>query len=54
MGNKSDTFTSNKAHNEMFRILIDLYKERFYGELILKFENGQIVHMRKTENIKLR
>lgn len=28
-------------------------EDRFYGELLIKFENGQVVIIKKTETIKL-
>jgi len=31
----------------------DLVDNRFYGKLILSFESGKIVHLKKEENIKL-
>ncbi len=37
-------------------VIFDLIKELknacFYGELVIKFENGKIVLIRKIENIK--
>ncbi len=33
-------------------LVIDLYQKRFYGSLELKFEQGVVVLIRKTETIK--
>jgi hypothetical protein len=37
--------------NEALRLLEKLQRERFYGSLEVKFENGHITVMRKTETI---
>jgi hypothetical protein len=37
--------------NEALRLLEKLERERFYGALEVKFENGHIVVMKKTETI---
>jgi len=37
--------------NEAMRLLENLQRERFYGSLEVKFENGHITIMRKTETI---
>lgn len=36
----------------LFAIIKELIIRKFYGILEIKFENGIIVHLRKTENIK--
>jgi hypothetical protein len=33
-------------------ILKELVKSRFFGIIELRFEDGKVVHIRKTENIK--
>lgn len=38
---------------KLIAILTDLVRARFYGEVLVKFENGNISLVRKTENIKL-
>jgi len=38
------------ALNEMLQ---DLVADHFYGEVLIKFENGRIVVVKKTESIKL-
>ena len=38
---------------ELNEMLQDLVDEQFYGELLIKFENGRIVVVKKTESIKL-
>ena len=42
------------TNNKYFELLHELEAESYYGEVILKFENGKIVHMKKTESIKLK
>jgi hypothetical protein len=37
--------------NEALRLLEKLQRERFYGALELKFENGHVTVMKKTETI---
>ena len=37
--------------NEALRLLNKLQRERFYGSLEVKFENGHVIVMRKTETI---
>lgn len=37
--------------NETLRLLEKLQRERFYGSLELKFENGHITVMKKSETI---
>ena len=37
--------------NEAMRLLEKLQRERFYGSLEVKFENGQVTVMKKTETI---
>ena len=37
---------------EATELLRDLEQTRFYGSLELKFENGRVVLVRKTETIK--
>ena len=38
---------------KLFRILQILVSEKFYGSIVIKFENGNIVICKKEENIKL-
>ncbi len=37
--------------NELFKIIKDLVRSRFYGELVIKFDAGKIIGVKKTENI---
>lgn len=37
----------------IFDLIKELRDGRFFGELIIKFESGRIVLVRKIENIKL-
>jgi len=39
--------------DELFNLIKDLVKRRFYGALEIKFEAGRIVIVKKTESIKL-
>lgn len=41
-----------KAVGKIIKIISELMAKRFYGMIELKFEDGKIVHIRKTENIK--
>lgn len=34
-------------------ILRELVTSKFYGEVLIKFEKGEVTILRKTENIKL-
>uniref|UniRef100_A0A6M3KHS5 DUF2292 domain-containing protein n=1 Tax=viral metagenome TaxID=1070528 RepID=A0A6M3KHS5_9ZZZZ len=38
---------------ELVTLLQNLIVGKFYGELVVKFEHGKIVHCKKTESIKL-
>ena len=38
---------------KIFQMIQDLVNACFYGELILKFESGKIVHIKKTESLKI-
>jgi len=44
----------NQFENAYYILLKDLERNNYFGEVILKFENGKIVHMKKTESIKLK
>jgi len=37
---------------KLIAIIKDLINKAFYGELVVKFEAGKVVLVRKTENIK--
>lgn len=37
----------------LFHLIRKLTKECFYGELVIKFEKGKIVHCKKIESIKV-
>jgi hypothetical protein len=37
---------------KLIRIIKELIERKFFGIFEIKFEDGKIVHMRKTENIK--
>lgn len=50
----SDTKDNNQFKDAYYILLKDLEQKDYYGEVILKFEKGQIVHMKKTESIKLK
>jgi hypothetical protein len=39
--------------NRIIKLIQDLVKNGFYGQLILNFEAGKIVLCKKTESIKL-
>jgi hypothetical protein len=43
---------SNTIEN-LIRMIRELMENRFYGELVIKFEAGKITICRKTENIKI-
>ena len=36
-----------------FTLIEQLVKDKFYGEVLTKFESGNIVIIKKTESIKL-
>jgi hypothetical protein len=38
---------------KLIQVIQDLIEKRFYGQLIIKFEAGKIIHCQKTESIKL-
>lgn len=38
---------------KLLEILKDLTSKKFYGSMLIKFENGKIVHVKKEESIKL-
>lgn len=42
-----------KLLEEVWRFLVKLVKEKFYGKVEITFEKGKVVHLRKMENIKL-
>ena len=52
MNNKevAKTYTENSI---LIKVLRDI-KSDYFGEVILKFENGKLVHMKKTESIKVK
>lgn len=37
----------------LIKFIQDLIEKRFYGQLVIKFEAGEITHCQKTESIKL-
>lgn len=39
--------------DDLHEMVLGLEKEKFFGELLIKFESGNIVLCRKTESIKL-
>ncbi len=45
--------SDKKSVDELMKILKDLVKIKFYGDLAIKFESGHIVYLKKTESIKL-
>ena len=38
---------------DLLILLRDLNLNKFYGELVIKYENGKVVLIRKTQNIKI-
>jgi hypothetical protein len=38
---------------KLIQLIKELVREKFYGELVIKFECGQIVLCRKNESIKI-
>lgn len=40
--------------DELIRLIKDLTRLKFFGEVLIKFESGRIVLVRRTENIKLK
>lgn len=38
---------------KLFEVIRDLTDNRFYGELLIKFEAGKIVVCKKTESLKV-
>ena len=43
--------SNNELMNEALQLLQKLQQEHFYGSFEVKFENGQVTVMRKTETI---
>ena len=41
-----------RVMEKLIAIIKDLINKAFYGELVVKFEAGKVVLVRKTENIK--
>ena len=41
------------ALNKLISILKDIISQRFWGTFEIRFEDGLIVNVKKTENIKL-
>lgn len=41
------------ASTKMFELIDKLVDSGYWGHLDIKFENGEIVHCKKAENIKL-
>lgn len=39
--------------DKLIALVKDLIAKAFYGEVLIKFEHGKIVLVRKTENMKL-
>ncbi|HLE17577.1 MAG TPA: hypothetical protein VI728_04745 [Syntrophales bacterium] len=39
--------------DKVSEMLEENVKHRFYGEILIKFENGKITLIKKTENIKI-
>ena len=35
---------------KLFDFLLKLASTKFYGEVVIKFENGRITHLKKTES----
>jgi len=38
---------------ELIKLIQQLASLKFWGELLIKYENGKIVLVKKTENIKM-
>ncbi|MBN1626430.1 MAG: DUF2292 domain-containing protein [Deltaproteobacteria bacterium] len=38
---------------KVIEILKKLTSIKFYGSILIKFENGKVVHIKKEENIKI-
>ena len=45
--------TGKDKLDEYFKLVSGLVKSGFYGELVTKFEAGNIVIIKRTESIKL-
>jgi hypothetical protein len=39
---------------ELVKILREILPDKFFGEISIKFENGRIVNLKKTESVKVR
>lgn len=39
--------------DKLLKILKELTADKFYGKLIISFENGRVVHLKKEESIKV-
>jgi hypothetical protein len=42
-----------EAIERLFKLIRELIENRFYGELVIKFEAGKITICKKTESIKI-
>ena len=51
---KQSSCSKDIDNNKYFELLMELEAEGYYGEVTLKFNNGKIVQMRKTESIKFK
>jgi len=38
---------------KLIEIIKEISKDKFYGEILIKFESGKVVLVKKTENIKI-
>jgi hypothetical protein len=39
--------------DNLIKLIKELIERKFYGSLEIKFENGKVIIVRRTENIKL-
>jgi hypothetical protein len=49
---KSSRLWGVRVLERALKLIKELILQRFWGSLELRFEDGKIVHIRKTENIK--
>lgn len=43
---------SDNNNQKYINDLIELERQKFYGEVLIKIENGKITYMKKSETIK--
>jgi hypothetical protein len=50
---EAGTLHERRTLESLLKVLKDLSRNKFFGELLIKYESGHIVYIRKTQSIKL-